>query len=101
MVERYRTHLFGTATLQALPAAPMLVINATNVQSGALWRFSRPYMADYRVGVVRSPTVELAAAVAASAAFPPVLSPLHLEVDAASYAPPTGGRRKIYIGSRS
>jgi NTE family protein len=30
-----------------------LVINATNVQSGALWRFSRPYMRDYRVGEVR------------------------------------------------
>jgi NTE family protein len=90
VVEQYRKHLFGTATLQALPAFPMLVINATNVQSGALWRFSRPYMADYRVGVVRSPVVELAMAVGASAAFPPVLSPLRLEVDASSYAPPTG-----------
>jgi NTE family protein len=90
VVEQYRKHLFGTATLQALPASPMLVINATNVQSGALWRFSRPYMADYRVGVVRSPVVELAMAVGASAAFPPVLSPLRLEVDASSYAPPTG-----------
>lgn len=38
----YRKHLFGRATLQALPAgSPTFVINATNVQSGALWRFSR------------------------------------------------------------
>ena len=32
-----------------LPAdPPRFVINATNVQTGALWRFSPPYMADYR-----------------------------------------------------
>jgi NTE family protein len=90
VVDAYRKHLFGNATLQALPAEPRFVINATNVQTGALWRFSRPYMADYRVGVVRNPTVELAKAVAASAAFPPVLSPLRLEVDASLYDPPSG-----------
>ncbi len=39
---------------------PRFVINATNVQTGALWRFSKPYMADYRVGMVRNPTVGLA-----------------------------------------
>ena len=39
---RYRKHLFGDATLQALPLEPpRFVINATNVRSGALWRFSR------------------------------------------------------------
>jgi NTE family protein len=46
----YRKHLFGEATLQALPETPRFVINATNVQSGVLWRFSKPYMRDYRVG---------------------------------------------------
>src|SRR5215208_2068291 len=78
----YRRHLFGDATLQALPDAPRFVINATNVQTGSLWRFSKPYMADYRVGLVRDPDVDLAVAVAASSAFPPVLSPLQLEVEA-------------------
>ena len=38
-------------------------------------------MADYRVGRVDSPTVPIAVAVAASAAFPPFLSPLELELD--------------------
>ena len=91
VTEAYRTHLFGDATLQALPPdPPRFVINATNVQSGALWRFSRPFMADYRVGMVRNPTVELAVAVAASSAFPPVLSPLRMELEAAHYAPPSG-----------
>jgi NTE family protein len=80
VVDAYRTHLFGAATLQDLPAgSPRFVINATNVQSGALFRFSRPYIADYRLGVIRNPTVEIAVAVAASSAFPPVLSPLRLK----------------------
>ena len=69
---------------------PRFVINATNVQSGVLWRFSRPYMADYRVGMVKNPTTELAVAVAASSAFPPVLSPARLKLDAADYDPPSG-----------
>ena len=34
------------ATLQDLPDTPRFVINATNVQTGALFRFSKPYMAD-------------------------------------------------------
>jgi NTE family protein len=90
VTDAYRTHLFGDKTLQDLPDAPRFVMNATNVQSGALWRFSKPFMADYRVGVVRNPRVELAVAVAASSAFPPVLSPLKLEVDASAYDPPSG-----------
>jgi NTE family protein len=82
----YRKHLFGDADLQRLPDKPRFVINATNLQTGSLWRFSKPYMADYRVGMVLTPTVELAVAVAASSAFPPVLSPLRLSVDPKSFA---------------
>lgn len=77
----YDRHLFHGATLQDLPETPRFVINATNVQSGALWRFSKPYMADYRVGRAERPTVPLALAVAASSAFPPVLSPVELELE--------------------
>lgn len=86
----YREHLFQNLTLQDLPDRPRFVINATNVQSGALWRFSKPYMRDYRVGEVKNPEVEIAVAVAASAAFPPVLSPLRLSVDEQSYTPGSG-----------
>jgi len=80
IAKSYRTHLFGDATLQDLPDAPRFVINATSVQSGALWRFSKPFMADWRVGLVRNPKLPLAVAVAASSAFPPVLSPLRLDL---------------------
>jgi NTE family protein len=86
----YAQHLFGEATLQDLPDTPRFVINATNVQSGVLWRFSKPYMRDYRVGEVRRPTVPLARAVAASSAFPPVLSPVELRVDPNSFTPNSG-----------
>jgi NTE family protein len=84
----YRDVLFGTATLQDLPAdseGPRFVINATNVQTGVLFRFSRPFMADYLVGMINAPTVSLAKAVAASSAFPPVLSPCTLEVDPSEF----------------
>ena len=73
---KYRTHLYGDATLQDLPDdPPRFVINATNVQTGALWRFSKPYMRDYLVGEIKRPKVALATAVAASSAFPPVRRP--------------------------
>jgi len=91
VADSYRKHLFGTATLQDLPLdPPRFVINATSVQTGALFRFSRPFAADYRVGIIPNPTIELAVAIAASSAFPPVLSPLKLELDPQSWAPPSG-----------
>jgi NTE family protein len=86
----YREHLFDRATLQDLPDRPRFVVNATNVQTGSLWRFSKPYMADYRIGLIPTPATPLATVVAASSAFPPVLSPLRLELDASAYEPPSG-----------
>jgi NTE family protein len=91
VIAAYRRFLFGEATLQNLPddrvpdhsgkKPPRFVINATNVQTGTLMRFSRPYLADYSIGMVKKPEVPLAVAVAASSAFPPFLSPLVLACD--------------------
>jgi NTE family protein len=84
----YREHLFGRETLQALPdndRAPRFVICATNLESGALFRFSRPYAADYRVGRISAPSIELADAVAASSAFPPILSPFEIDLREADW----------------
>lgn len=86
----YDRHLFNGATLQDLPDNPRFVFNATNVQSGALWRFMKPFMRDYRVGEVKKPTVPLAQAVAASSAFPPVLSPFEMRLDEMAYTPGSG-----------
>ena len=90
VAEAYDTHLFKGATLQDLPDTPRFVINATNVQSGALWRFMKPYMRDYRVGEVKTPKIPLAQAVAASSAFPPVLSPFEMRLDANAFTPNSG-----------
>lgn len=86
----YDKHLFHGATLQDLPDTPRFVINATNVQSGVLWRFSKPYMGDYRVGRIEKPDFSIARAVAASSAFPPVLSPLTIELHPAAFKPGSG-----------
>jgi len=89
----YRRHLFGGATLQDLPSdedGPRFVINATNLQSGVLWRFSRPYLADYRVGTILEPEVTLADAVAASSAFPPILAPARMKFENGQYVPESG-----------
>jgi NTE family protein len=90
VVASYNAILFNHATLQDLPDAPRFVINATNVQSGVLWRFSKPYMWDWRVGKVANPTIELAVAVGASSAFPPVLSPARLSLKDGDFVPGTG-----------
>jgi NTE family protein len=47
-------------------------------------------MRDYRVGEVRQPAVSLAQAVAASSAFPPVLSPMEMRLDPNSFTPNSG-----------
>ena len=90
VIAHYKSVLFGDATLQQLPSdaeGPRFVITATNVQSGALVRMSRPYLADYRVGMIRNPTISLASAVAASSAFPPFLSPAEIDIDPTDFVP--------------
>jgi NTE family protein len=86
----YSKRLFADATLQDFPDKPRFVINATNVQSGALWRFMKPYMRDYRVGEVKNPTIRIANAVAASSAFPPVLSPFEMRLEPRCFTPNSG-----------
>jgi NTE family protein len=86
----YRKHLFGHRTLQDLPDHPEFVFDATNQQSGVCWRFMKRYMADYRVGMIKNPRVELAVAVAASSAFPPVLSPVRLKLRESDVVPLKG-----------
>jgi NTE family protein len=76
----YGRRIFGDASLQDLPPEPRFVFCATNLQTGSLWRFSRPYMADYRIGLIKEPRTPLATVVAASSAFPPVLSPVVLKL---------------------
>lgn len=79
----YDKYLFSGATLGSLPAdeeGPRFVICASNLSTGSLFRFSRPYIADYRIGRMHASDFSLATAVAASSAFPPLLSPTRVDL---------------------
>ena len=86
----YRNKLYGSKTLQDLPDYPRFVINATNLQSGALWRFSKPYNRDWRVGEIENPEDQVANAVGASSAFPPFLSPARFKYKSSQYTADSG-----------
>lgn len=75
VTKRYDKHLFDGATLGDLPEGREFVINATNLQTGMLVRFGREKIASFGVGEIPNPDLDIASAVAASSAFPPVLSP--------------------------
>lgn len=96
----YRKHLFEDKTLQDLPDEPRFAFNATNLESGVLFRFSKPYMGDYRVGRIIDPTIELAVAVAASSAFPPVLSPCVLDLRGETWTDDEGNDLRQKAGFR-
>ena len=88
----YDKHLFKKAKLNSLPSTPRWVINASNLQSGALWRFMAPYMRDWKVGEnTHTDRISIAQAVAASSAFPPVLAPATFEFQESDFTPGTGG----------
>jgi NTE family protein len=78
-----RRNLLGDARLRDLPPEPKFVFNATNTGSGKLVRFTREGVADWRVGRVQDSSLRLSAAVTASSAFPPFLSPYRLNLKGA------------------
>jgi NTE family protein len=84
----YDEHLFHGARLGDLPAGPgepAFLFYATSLQTGASVRMTRDFLSDWKVGRLPSPPISLATAVAASSAFPPVLSPLIIKTDAAKW----------------
>jgi NTE family protein len=85
LAKSYEKYLFGTKTLQDMPDSPRFIFCATNLQTGVLWRFSKPYAGDYIVGRLDKPAMAISRVVAASSAFPPVLSPLVLELAKGSF----------------
>jgi NTE family protein len=63
---------------------------ATNLQTGSGWRFAKDYAADHRVGRIDRPRLPLSRVVAASSAFPPVLSPVRVEFERGTVKPMGG-----------
>lgn len=76
----YDEHLFHGKTLQDLPDQPQFLFNATNLQTGRLVRMQKVRVADYLIGEIPKPNWRVATAVAASSAFPPVLSPVEIKI---------------------
>ena len=87
VTKQYKKVLFGDATLQDLPDTPRFVFCATNVQTASLVRFTKKRLADWQVGYVDAPNIELARAVTASSAFPPVLSPCEVKLPEGAMKP--------------
>lgn len=81
VLTRLYDELYENARLPALPDAPRTIFNTTNLQTGRDFRISKKYMADYLIGQIDNPDLSVGKAVAASSAFPPVLSPCIVEVD--------------------
>ena len=85
LADIYDEHLFHGVRLQDLPddtkgEGPRFVFDATSMQTGELFRFSRRYAGDYMVGRMDSPDFPLSHAVGSSSAFPPMLSPMVIDV---------------------
>lgn len=82
LVDAYRERLgldVELATLSSLDVR--FVFNATNYATGVAFRFSGPFCGDYRIGLMKRHRFDVATAVAASSAFPPVFAPVVLDVD--------------------
>jgi NTE family protein len=72
--------LTGRCRLAQVPDVPRFVFNSANLATGVTWRFSPQYMGDSRIGVVCQPDLRLSRAIAASAAYPPFVAPLILDL---------------------
>ena len=54
VADHYNQYLYNHAKLKDLPndnEGPRFVFNATSLQTGVLWRFSKPFMGDWKVGL--------------------------------------------------
>jgi len=89
----YDKHLFHGAKMQgAIPEfekgkTPRFLFYATSLQTGASVRIERKRLADYNVGEIPNPDLPVARVVAASSAFPPILSPVELKINPGSWKP--------------
>lgn len=73
--------LYGRRLCTDLPERPYTVLNATSLISVRAWRFTRDGLGDSRIGYSPWGTsvLPVGQAVAASAAFPPVFSPIRID----------------------
>jgi NTE family protein len=96
VTDAYDRHLFGGARLQRDIApfekgrTPRFLFYATSLQTGSNVRIERKRLADYRIGEIPNPDLPVARVVTASSAFPPLLSPVALDLDPEAWQPLQG-----------
>lgn len=80
VVSQSMQHRWGiTGTLNDIPMEPRWVLNATTYETGRNWRFiPQKRMGDYVANYVKTPSIPLTDAMAASAAYPGLIGPLVL-----------------------
>jgi NTE family protein len=85
IAEAYNERLFNGSLLEDVPSAgsgvPEFIFYATNYDTGSSVRITRDEIYDYKLGKVKSSSLLLSKAVAASSAFPPFFSPVILNTD--------------------
>ena len=82
VVDKYRAALgLGVKLKDLSDEGPRFVFNSTNLATGSSFRFSKPYCGNYRIGLIEDHAFDVAFAVGCSSAFPPVLSPVDVELD--------------------
>lgn len=79
LAETLRRRFGVTALLGDIPTEPRWVINATTYETGKNWRFMPQRMGDYVLNYVMQPSIPLAEAMAASAAYPGLIGPIALD----------------------
>lgn len=82
LAKAYDRHLFNGAKIASLSNdAPEFVFYGTNYQTGSGLQITKDFIHDYKIGDYPNPNIKLAKVVAISSAFPPVLSPVHVETE--------------------
>jgi NTE family protein len=88
----YDNLLYRGALMRDLPARPRFVFCATSLHSGKMVRINHKYFADWTTGKWSVDDLGVADAVAASSAFPPVLSPVVFDLDGRTFETVDGAR---------
>ena len=79
--QAYRSEFFGSQTLQDLPDVPEIAVTSTDLLSESSFLFSKAEARDHNSYVtIPRPRFLISECVAASSAFPPVLSPFRLHL---------------------
>lgn len=92
LARSYDRNIFSGLPLSGITDKTQFIFCAANLQTGGLVRFARNYVADWRALMATTRTIRLSEAVAASSGFPPVLSPVRIDLAGESVTVPEGAR---------